>query len=167
MSRKIPVDVLEVLVSGVRVTPGPGLRERVLKSAVKPGWEPWRGRVAALWDLDEERVQEEFDRSGRGDEWSATPFPGVMAFHLGGGPATAGADVGLVRIPAGFGFPLHTHSGTEEYVVLQGTMRFVDGHREGPGDRVRNDGTVSHAYTAEGEVVVAAVVRGELVPGWG
>jgi hypothetical protein len=163
MTRGRVPEVVAALV--VPMVPRAGLRERLLASAVKPGWGPWRGRVAALWDLDEPAVQAVFDHSGDPSGWTATPVPTVTAFHLEGGPATAGADVGLVRIPNGFGFPPHGHTGVEEYIVLDGTLHFADGHREHPGDRVRNDSSVRHAYTAEGDVVVAIVMRGELAPG--
>ncbi len=153
----------ELALAAARRTPGPaGLRERVLARATRPGWEPWRERVAALWDVDAAVVQGVFERAQDDSAWTDSPIPTVRAFHLEGGPSVADADVGLVRIPGGFRFPEHTHTETEEYVVLQGVMRFADGHREHPGDRVRNDGSVRHSYVAEGDVIVALVMRGEL-----
>lgn len=162
MSVKVQPDVLLAL-AAAQVTPArPGLRERLLARAVRPGWEPWRERVGALWDLGPDAVQRVFDAARGPEGWTDSPVPTVLAYHLDGGPSVAGADVGLVRIPDGFHFPEHTHTESEEYVVLQGTMRFTDGHREHPGDRVRNDASVRHAYIAEGEVVVAIVMRGQL-----
>ncbi len=162
MSRHIDAKALAALaVAGKRPVRSPD-RARLLASAVRPGWEPWTERVAALWDVSPAQVRAEFGRAGSPREWEPSPVPRVDAFHLDGGPATAGADVGLVRIPDGYGFPLHGHSGTEEYVVLQGVMRFADGHREYPGDRVRHGDSVTHSYVAEGDVVVAIVMRGEL-----
>jgi len=162
MSAKVQADLLLALAAAHARPARPGLRERLLARAVRPGWEPWRGRVGGLWDLDPERVQRVFDSAAAPEGWTDSPVPTVRAFHLDGGPSVAGADVGLVRIPDGFHFPEHTHTEVEEYVVLQGAMRFTDGHREHPGDRVRNDATVRHAYVAEGEVIVAIVMRGQL-----
>lgn len=158
-------EVIAALLADHRGVRSPGLRERLLNSAVQPGWLAWTGRVASLWDLSEEAVRAEFAKAASADAWGPSPVPTVMAFHLSGGPATAGADVGLVRIPDGFQFPHHGHGECEEYVVLQGCMRFPDGHREHPGDRIRNDGAVCHRYFAEGEVIVAIVLRGGLTAG--
>ena len=141
-----------------------GLRERLLGSVVAPGWRAWRGRVAALWDLGEDAVEAIFQQAQRPLAWSNTDFKGVVAFHLDGGPRTTGADVGLVRVASGAHFPSHSHAGSEEYVVLEGTMRFADGRRESAGDRLYNDASVTHGYVAEGDVVLAVVVRGALTP---
>jgi mannose-6-phosphate isomerase-like protein (cupin superfamily) len=140
------------------------LRDRLLASVVAPGWRAWRGRVAALWDLEERAVEAIFQQAERPLAWSDTPFEGVDAFHLEGGPRTAGADVGLVRVLAGVHFPSHSHAESEEYVVLEGAMRFEDGRRECAGDRLYNDASVTHGYVAEGDVVLAVVVRGALTP---
>ena len=163
MSRVIDPQALAALALAASRPRSPD-RARLLASAVRPGWEPWTNRVAQLWDLSAEQVEGEFRRAGFPREWEPSPVPQVDAFHLEGGPATTGADVGLVRIPSGYSFPPHSHSGTEEYVVLQGVMRFSDGHREYPGDRVRHDSSVTHSYVAEGDVVVAIVMRGGLTP---
>ncbi|MSP57007.1 MAG: hypothetical protein EXR69_15605 [Myxococcales bacterium] len=163
MSRVIDARALSALALAGGPVRSPD-RARLLASVMRPGWMPWTDRVAALWDLPVDEVEGQFRSAGFPAAWSPSPVPMVDAFHLVGGPATAGADVGLVRIQSGQTFPAHSHGGTEEYVVLEGVMRFGDGHREYPGDRVRHDASVTHSYVAEGDVVVAIVLRGGLTP---
>jgi anti-sigma factor ChrR (cupin superfamily) len=59
--------------------------------------------------------------------------------HLVGGSATAGADVGFVRITAGTTFPPHRHLGEEHVLVLQGSYQDSDG-TDRPRRRPRRHG---------------------------
>lgn len=68
------------------------------------------------------------------DAWVPGPFPGVDVVHLEGGPATAGADVGLVRNVPGYPMVEHDHLGEERVLVLQGELRDSRGHVFRPGD---------------------------------
>lgn len=55
--------------------------------------------------------------------WSPGPAPGVTLLHFEGGPKTASAITGFVRIEPGHAFPEHDHAGAEVGVVLQGALR--------------------------------------------
>ncbi|MBX3249336.1 MAG: cupin domain-containing protein [Myxococcales bacterium] len=55
--------------------------------------------------------------------WSPGPAPGVTLLHFDGGPKTADAITGFVRVEPGHFFPEHDHAGVEIGVVLQGALR--------------------------------------------
>lgn len=75
--------------------------------------------------------------------WSASPMPGVarrMLDRIGGEVARA---TSIVRYAAGSSFSEHTHTGGEEFIVLEGT--FQDEHGDYPaGTYVRNPPTSAH-----------------------
>jgi len=76
-------------------------------------------------------------------EWLASPMPGVdrrMLDRIGGEVARATT---IVRYAAGSKFSEHTHTGGEEFIVLDGV--FQDEHGDFPkGTYVRNPPTTAH-----------------------
>lgn len=146
------------------VAPTGGLRERVLRSAQVGAWEPFLARVAQVWDLSVEAVLAQFRRAADPAQWGPGPMPGITLFHLEGGPATAGADVGIVTFAPGTAFPLHGHSAAEQYVLLQGRIFDSAGRVELPGETVEYTADVVHSFTTdpEQETCIALVLRGEL-----
>jgi anti-sigma factor ChrR (cupin superfamily) len=76
-------------------------------------------------------------------EWLASPMPGVdrrMLDRIGGEVARA---TSIVRYAAGSKFSEHTHTGGEEFVVLDGV--FQDEHGDYPaGTYVRNPPSTAH-----------------------
>ncbi len=76
-------------------------------------------------------------------EWQASPMKGVerrMLDRIGGEVARATT---IVRYAPGSKFSAHTHSGGEEFIVLEGV--FQDEHGDFPaGTYVRNPPTTSH-----------------------
>lgn len=76
-------------------------------------------------------------------DWQASPMPGVdrrMLDRIGGEVARATT---IVRYAAGSQFSEHTHTGGEEYIVLDGV--FSDEHGDFPaGSYVRNPPTSAH-----------------------
>ncbi|QXT39864.1 cupin domain-containing protein [Gymnodinialimonas ceratoperidinii] len=81
-------------------------------------------------------------------EWIASPMPGVerrMLDRIGGEVARA---TSIVRYAPGSKFSAHTHTGGEEFIVLEGV--FQDEHGDYPaGTYVRNPPTTSHTPGAE------------------
>ena len=75
--------------------------------------------------------------------WQASPMPGVdrrMLDRIGGEVARATT---IVRYAPGSQFSAHTHTGGEEFIVLDGV--FQDEHGDFPeGTYVRNPPTTSH-----------------------
>ncbi len=76
-------------------------------------------------------------------EWKASPMPGVdrrMLDRIGGEVARA---TSIVRYAPKSQFSAHTHTGGEEFIVLEGV--FQDEHGDFPsGTYVRNPPTTSH-----------------------
>lgn len=76
-------------------------------------------------------------------EWVASPMPGVdrrMLDRIGGEVARA---TSIVRYAPGSAFSEHTHTGGEEFIVLDGV--FQDEHGDFPaGTYVRNPPTTAH-----------------------
>lgn len=76
-------------------------------------------------------------------DWVASPMPGVdrrMLDRIGGEVARA---TSIVRYAPGSKFSAHTHTGGEEFIVLDGV--FQDEHGDYPaGTYVRNPPTTSH-----------------------
>ncbi|MEP1766020.1 MAG: cupin domain-containing protein [Sulfitobacter sp.] len=81
-------------------------------------------------------------------EWNASPMQGVdrrMLDRIGGEVARATT---IVRYAAGSKFSAHTHTGGEEFIVLDGV--FQDEHGDFPeGTYVRNPPTTSHTPGSE------------------
>jgi quercetin dioxygenase-like cupin family protein len=74
-----------------------------------------------------------------GREWKATDYPGIdrSLFRHN----ETGGRSSVVRLSGGSRFPRHRHEGTEEVVVLSGTVR-IGGVELGAGD---------YLYTTPGE----------------
>ena len=81
-------------------------------------------------------------------DWSPSPMPGVdrrMLDRLGDEVARA---TSIVRYAAGSTFSEHTHTGGEEFIVLDGV--FQDEHGDFPeGTYVRNPPTTAHTPGSE------------------
>lgn len=81
-------------------------------------------------------------------EWSPSPMPGVdrrMLDRIGGEVARATT---IVRYAPDSEFSAHTHTGGEEFIVLDGV--FQDEHGDFPeGTYVRNPPTTSHSPGSE------------------
>ena len=81
-------------------------------------------------------------------EWIASPMPGVerrMLDRIGGEVARATT---IVRYAPGSKFSEHTHTGGEEFIVLDGI--FQDEHGDFPkGTYVRNPPTTAHTPRSE------------------
>ncbi len=79
----------------------------------------------------------------KNEPWRASPMPGVdrrMLDRIGDEVARA---TSIVRYAPGSKFSAHTHTGGEEFIVLDGT--FQDEHGDYPtGTYVRNPPTTSH-----------------------
>lgn len=93
------------------------------------------------------RINDDFTRPvivhAARQDWVPSPAPGVerrMLFRIGEEKARA---TSLVRYAPGSAFPRHTHSGGEEFVVLDGV--FQDEHGDYPaGAYIRNPPGTSH-----------------------
>lgn len=163
------LDELQELLSGLadtlpRAAPDPALRARVLGEVERTGWARFVDAIARVWDLGVAEVRAVLEATADPARWEPGPAPGTLLFHLDGGPATAGADVGVVRFAPGTPFPLHGHGEDEDYVVLQGALHDSSGRVERPGDVVHNGPEVCHAFRTDPDedTVIAITLRGGL-----
>ncbi len=140
--------------------PPPALRDRLLASVAADAERhaPFAARVARVVDVAVERARELLADIADAARWEAMA-PGIELMHLVGGPATATADVGFVRVAAGRRFPRHTHLGPETVMVLAGGFRDEDGTVVVAGETVTAAGGTDHFFTAlEGEPLLYLVV---------
>jgi quercetin dioxygenase-like cupin family protein len=137
--------------------PSASLRARLLASARADAGVS--GAVARLFQVGLDQARAYLQRIDDPAAWSAFA-PGSALMHLAGGPATATADVGFVRVADGATFPPHHHVGEERTVILRGVMVEADGRRLVPGDEVTHPPGSDHTFHAEGELIYAVVVFG-------
>lgn len=136
-----------------------GLRARLMGSVAEDRYAPFLHRLAALTGLSAAEARAILRRIS--DPWEQSPWAGCELIHLQGGPATAGADTGLVRLQPGCRFPLHRHPA-EHVLILQGALQeAADGAGGGAirkaGDQFSLSG--AHTFTAlPGEPLIYAVV---------
>jgi len=142
------------------VTPAPAALDRLLAAVANP-WSRALDRFAALVDLPRAAAQRLLDRAQAGLGWVPGPLPGVALVHLDGGPGTAGADVGIVRLPPDGEFPPHSHLGPESIVLLEGDYIDSDGYVLHAGEGETRGPGAPHAFRAGPRGVVFAVVLRE------
>lgn len=81
-------------------------------------------------------------------DWVASPMPGVDRRMLDRIGAEVARATSIVRYAPGSKFSAHTHTGGEEFIVLEGV--FQDEHSDYPsGTYVRNPPTTSHTPGSE------------------
>jgi putative transcriptional regulator len=135
------------------------LRALLIGSVTDDRYAPFLHRLAALTDLSSVEVQAILRRIK--DLWEESPWAGCELIHLQGGPATVGADTGLVRLQPGCRFPLHRHP-SEHVLILQGALQEAADGTEGSIIRKAGDQfslTGAHTFTAlPGEPLIYAVV---------
>lgn len=166
-----PTDTLELdllaldEIAAESPAPSAGLRASVLAS--RAGELPLAGlvpRLATFLDLPPERAKALLRAAGKTAEapWVDDRVRGVRLLHFEGGARHAGADCGLVQVPAGARYPLHRHLGEEWVFVLSGSAEEEGtGETWGPGDLYRRPGGSSHSFRAIGShpFVFAIVLR--------
>jgi quercetin dioxygenase-like cupin family protein len=139
----------------------PSLRARLLDAVSAPSeaLAPFAARLASVFDVTVDRARCYLQSVFDADAWEDAIGDGVALVHLVGGPATAGADVGFVRLAAGGSFPHHRHDGHETTFVLAGAMRNDDGAVYRPGDQLVLPAGSEHTFEAlAGDDLVFAVV---------
>lgn len=100
------------------------------------------------------RINADFDErvtvNTRDKDWVSSPSSGVdriMLDRIGGEVARA---TSIVRFAPGSSFPMHSHGGGEEFLVLEGTFSDETGDF-GPGYYLRNPVGTSHTpFTRDG-----------------
>jgi len=147
--------------SAEMVPPPRALRERLLASAAgaEQRFAPFTQRLAELFDVGLERAGDYLSKLLDPAAWEEAIGEGIALVHLEGGLATAGADVGFVRVAAGQPFPEHRHDGGERVLVLRGGYRDSSGVTVRTGERTNSPPGSTHSFVAlPGEDLLFAVV---------
>ena len=95
------------------VAPSPEVKDRLMASVGGGRFEAFAARMARMYDVTVERGRELLGLIERAASWIPQVVPGLDFVDFEGGPATAGADCGFVRLAPGAVFPPHTHLGEE------------------------------------------------------
>ena len=132
------------------------LRARLLASAqTTHRFEDVLAQIAQDADLSDDATAALLLAIDEPTRWSPGPMPGLSLLHFDGGPKTAGAITGFVRIDPGARFPEHDHGGEEIGVILQGQLRdTATGLAHGRGDRVVHHPGTEHALEAISRIPV-------------
>ncbi|MCB9635898.1 MAG: cupin domain-containing protein [Sandaracinus sp.] len=152
--RKRWLDELEALAEPT--TAPQDLRARLLASTESTNrFEDLLELVARDADLSPEETSALLLAIDDASRWSPGPTPDLSLLHFDGGPATAGAITGFVRIAPGGRFPEHDHGGEEIGVILQGRVRdTATGEIHGRGARLVHQPGTEHALEAVSKIPV-------------
>lgn len=128
------------------VAPDPEVRQRLMASVGGGRFEAFAARMAKMFDVTVDRGRELLGLIERKASWIAQPVPGLSFVDFEGGPATAAADCGFVRLAPGAVFPPHTHLGEEMTTILSGRVHDpVNDRTIGPGeDYIRTEGSTHY-----------------------
>lgn len=128
-------------------TPSPELRARVLASTdAKSRFEGLVGRVAALFDVAEDKARALLAAIDAPSSFKATPVPMTFLFDVEGGPGVAAFDAGIVKHEVGLTFPRHRHLGEEVMLLLEGSIRDDAGKVWVAGDTLRSAAGSAHSF---------------------
>jgi quercetin dioxygenase-like cupin family protein len=84
-------------------------------------------------------------------EWKATDYPGIERSLFRNNDT--GGRSSVVRLASGSRFPRHAHHGTEEVVVLSGSVT-IGGVELGPGDYLFTSPGEEHDVIAVSEALI-------------
>jgi hypothetical protein len=129
--------------------PPQSVKARLMASIARPEerFAPHADVLARYFDLTVERVRALLKSiTDPLTVWNAGPLPGITLIDFDGGPRTAAADVGFVRLPAGLHFPWHRHKGHELNYVIEGSLRDFDGRIYGPGEAIEKETGTEHEF---------------------
>ena len=149
----------QAIVSAIQpVAPPPEVKQRLMASVGGGRFEAFAARMARMYDVTVERGRELLGLIERAASWIPQVVPGLDFVDFEGGPATAGADCGFVRLAPGSVFPPHTHLGEEMTTVLSGRIHDpVNDVTLGPGDDyVRTEGSTHYLMVVGNEPCIYA-----------
>ncbi len=134
------------------VAPSPEVKQRLLASVGSGRFEAFAARMARMYDVTIDRGRELLGLIERAASWIPQVVPGISFVDFEGGPATAGADCGFVRLAPGAVFPPHTHLGDETTTILSGQVHDpVSGRTIGPGEDYNHAEGSTHYLVCVGD----------------
>ena len=134
------------------VAPAPEVKQRLLASVGGGRFEAFAARLGRMYDVTLERAREILGLIERPASWIPQVVPGISFVDFEGGPATAGADCGFVRLTPGTVFPPHTHIGEEATTILSGQIHDpVHNRTLGPGEDCLMTPGTTHYWVCIGD----------------
>jgi len=128
------------------VAPPREVKQRLLASVGGGRFEAFSDRMARMFEVTLDRARELLGLIERPASWVPQVVPEISFVDFVGGPATANADCGFVRLAPGAVFPPHRHLGEEVTMILSGRVHDpVNDRTIGPGeDYIRPAGTTHY-----------------------
>jgi quercetin dioxygenase-like cupin family protein len=157
-----PIGRLSELMNPATVPAG-SLERLMIEVSLPPlRYAPFFDRLSELWDLPESEVRGVLERSRDKSAWSRAPLPGLELIRLQGGPRIEGTEAYLARFAPGLSFPMHSHHGHEDVLILEGSYHDDSGTLYRAGDVHTMQAGAAHAFTITRDepCVAAAVHRG-------
>jgi putative transcriptional regulator len=157
-----PIGRLSELMNPATVPAG-SLERLMLEVSLPPlRYAPFFDRLSELWDLPESEVRGLLERSRDKSAWSRAPLPGLELIQLEGGPRIHGTEAYLARFAPGLTFPMHSHHGREDVLILEGSYTDDSGTLYRAGDVHPMQAGAAHSFTItrDAPCVAAAVHRG-------
>jgi hypothetical protein len=134
------------------VAPPPEIKQRLLASVGGGRFEAFSARMARMFDVTVDHARELLGLIERPASWVPQVVPGISFVHFEGGPATAAADCGFVRLTPGTMFPPHTHIGQEATTILSGRVHDpVHNRTIGPGEDYLMSAGTDHCLVCVGD----------------
>jgi quercetin dioxygenase-like cupin family protein len=155
-----PIGRLSELMNPATVPAG-SLDRLMLEVSLPPlRYAPFFDRLSELWDLPESEVRALLERSRDKGAWSRAPLPGLELIRLEGGPRIQGTEAYLARFAPGLTFPMHSHHGHEDVLILEGSYTDDRGTLYRAGDVHPMQAGAAHSFTiTRDEACVAAAVH--------
>jgi hypothetical protein len=152
--RETLADLVETLggfFGGHGAAPPPTLRDRIV-SCVSEDYPGFRSRVAALFQIDEQRAAHYLAllRLAPEEPWQSTPAAGILILPVPDAGCRDSAS--FIYLAPGCVVPRHRHHGAETMLVIDGYAIESCGRRLGPGSIVSSDQSVEHDFVIEGDV---------------
>jgi mannose-6-phosphate isomerase-like protein (cupin superfamily) len=134
------------------VLPPPEVKQRLLASLGGGRFEAFSARMARMFEVTVDRARELLGLIERPASWVPQVVPGISLVDFVGGPATASADCGFVRLAPGAVFPPHRHIGEEVTLILSGRIHDpVNDRTIGPGEEYIRPAGTTHYLVCTGD----------------
>jgi len=106
--------------------------------------------VMLLFDLNTEQTRDILNKAAtqNRDYFAPCGIPGTQLFYFKGGPGTANATCGIVKMAAGTVFPAHEHQGEERVIILQGSATEQSGRSYHAGAAINCPKGTRHSFRA-------------------
>lgn len=152
------------------VAPPADLLRRLTQTVSEPPhrYAPFYGRVAHLFDLDEDTVIAQLARLKDPRSWRFAGLPGIHNVEVKGGPRVSRAETLFVRFAPGTYFPRHRHVEEEHVFVLEGDYTDDAGVHHRAGELRQWPPGTEHSFRVSktGPCIFASVVFGRRFEAW-